>query len=239
MFKRIIYWFILLLVRLIFGLFFRMRVRGRCFVPKHGALIIAPNHSSFTDPAVAAISLKARRITFMAKAFLFEPLFVGWLISIIGAFPLEKDGGEIAALRLSLKLLREGRAVLIFPEGGRIRVDGLGKPEPGVGMLAVKSGASVLPIYIHDSHDSLRLLLKKRLPRIYAYVAPPISFPPAPKGVKKSVYYQQVSQLVMREMWRMRCWHRMSAGLPPEPFGQWTKDPKRERPAKGEKWDIN
>jgi len=237
--KRAVYWFVLLLAKTLFGLFFRMRVRGRCFVPEAGALIVAPSHASFTDPPAAAISLKTRRVTFMAKAFLFEPLFMGWLISTVGAFPLDKDGGEIAALRLSLKLLKEGRAVIIFPEGGRIRVDGLGKPEPGVGMLAVKSGVPVLPIYIHDSHDALKLLLQRKLPRISTYIAPPLSFPPAPTGVKKSAYYQQVSMTVMRELWRMRCWHRMSVGLPPEPFGTWVSDPKRERPDKGEKWDIN
>ena len=216
MLKRAVYWFTLLLAKLIFGVFFRMKVQGRDFVPKGGALIVAPSHASFTDPPAAAIALKMRRVTFMAKAFLFEPLFMGWLISTVGAFPLDKDGGEIAALRLSLKLLKEGRAVIIFPEGGRIRVDGLGKPEPGTGMLAVKSGAPVLPIYIHDSHDALKLLLKGKLPKISTYIAPPLRFPPAPKGVKKSEHYQQVSMAVMRELWRMRCWHRMSAGLPPE-----------------------
>jgi 1-acyl-sn-glycerol-3-phosphate acyltransferase len=237
MLQRLLYAFVLFLARIACHALLRLRVLGRGFAPKKGPLIVAATHSSFADPAVTALAVP-RQLSFMAKAFLFEPFFFGWLIRNLGAFPLESDS-EVGAVKLSLKLLRKNKAVLIFPEGTRIRRDGLGRPHPGVGLIASRSGAPVLPVYIHGSHDALSDVLKGKLPRVRAYIAPPITLAPPPSGADKPVWYEAASEKVMREISRMRNWCLRELGLPPEPYGTFVTDDKPDRPAPGERWSIN
>ncbi|MBD3371718.1 MAG: 1-acyl-sn-glycerol-3-phosphate acyltransferase [Candidatus Coatesbacteria bacterium] len=238
MHNRPLYSSLLFLAKVASALLLRLRVHGRVFVPRRGPLIVAPTHSSFLDPIVAGVLVR-RRLTFMAKAFLFEPLFFGRLIRRLGAFPLRDDGRDVSSVRLALKLLKENRAVLIFPEGTRIRRDGLGRPHPGVAMIAARSGAPVLPIYIHDSHDALTELKYGRLPRVYAYAAPPLHVDKPGPGVDRAEYYARQSRRVMDEIARMRNWHLTTHGLPPEPPGVYVSDPKPLRPAPGGRWSIN
>jgi 1-acyl-sn-glycerol-3-phosphate acyltransferase len=238
MFQKLFYAFILFLARIACHALLRLRVHGRGFAPKKEPLIVAATHSSFADPAVTALAVP-RQLAFMAKAFLFEPFFFGWLIRNLGAFPLETDTREVGAVKLALKLLREDRAVLIFPEGTRIRKDGLGRPHPGVGLIACRSGAPVLPVYIHGSHDALTTLLRGRLPKVRAYVGPPFRIEPPPGGAEKQAHYEEAGERVMREIARMRNWCLRELGNPPEPYGTYVVDDKPDRPTPGERWSIN
>ncbi|MCX7022181.1 MAG: lysophospholipid acyltransferase family protein [bacterium] len=237
MLQRLFYAFILFLARIACHALLRLRILGCGFVPKKGPLIVAATHSSFVDPAVAAVAV-TRPVTFMAKAFLFEPFFFGWLIRNLGAFPLKTDS-EVGAVKLSLKLLRENRALMIFPEGTRIRRDGLGRPHPGVGLIASRTGAPVLPIYIQGSHDALTDVFKGKPPRVRAYIAPPIIIEPPPGECDKQAWYEAASGRVMREIARMRNWCLREQGLPPEPYGTFVTDDKPDRPPPGEKWSIS
>jgi 1-acyl-sn-glycerol-3-phosphate acyltransferase len=237
MLHRLFYAFILFLARIACHALLGLRVLGRGFVPKKGPLIVAATHSSFADPAVTALAV-SRQVAFMAKAFLFEPFFFGWLIRNLGAFPLENDS-EVGAVKLSLRLLRQNRAVLIFPEGTRIRRDGLGRPHPGVGLIASRSGAPVLPVYIHGSHDALTDALHGKPARVRAYIAPPIIIEPPPTDGDRQAWYEAASGRVMREIARMRNWCLRELGLPPEPYGTFVTDDKPDRPPPGERWSIN
>lgn len=116
-----------------------------------GAVIVAANHASFADPPVVAISTN-RRLNFMAKAELFKPPFFGPLIRRIGAFPVQRDVADTAAVKHTLALLADGEAVLVFPEGGRGDGKVLGEANKGVTLLAMKSGARVQPVGIAGSH---------------------------------------------------------------------------------------
>jgi 1-acyl-sn-glycerol-3-phosphate acyltransferase len=237
MLQKLFYAFCLFVVRIGCHALLRLRVLGRGFVPKKGPLIVAATHSSFADPVVTGVAV-SRHLTFMAKAFLFEPFLFGWLIRNLGAFPLESDS-QVGAVKLSLKLLRRGKAVLIFPEGTRIRRDGLGRPHPGVGLIASRSGAPVLPVYIHGSHDALSDLLKGRLPRVRAFIAPTLTIGPPPPGADRQAWYEAASGRVMREISRMRNWCLRELGLPPEPYGTFVTDEKPDRPPPGARWSIN
>lgn len=116
-------------------------------IPMTGPLIVAPNHLSFLDPPIIACSQR-REVTFMAKEELFKVFFLGWLIRSVGAFPLRRGAGDMEAIRKAIELLKQGRAVLIFPEGTRGDGVTLGKITPGVGTLAKSTGALVLPVGI-------------------------------------------------------------------------------------------
>lgn len=128
-----------------------LTVRGLENIPKSGPLIVAPNHVSHLDPPVTACAMN-RQITFMAKAELFDHGLFGKLIASLGAFPVRRGEGDTEAIRLTLKLLEEGRAVLMFPEGTRGEGKSMLPFNKGVGMIAKRAGASVLPVGISGTH---------------------------------------------------------------------------------------
>ena len=135
------------LTMLLSRLFFGLRSRGREHVPAAGPVLFVANHASFLDPPLVG-SASPRHLNFLAKAELFGiPLF-GGLIRRLNAHPLRREGGDAAALRTALRVLKSGGALLVFPEGTRGENEVLGTPKPGAGMLAVLGGAPVIPVYV-------------------------------------------------------------------------------------------
>ncbi len=145
----IFYRFAHILVGGIYRLLYRLRVAGRENVPEGGALVCV-NHSSLADPVVVALALKVRdHPRFMAKAELFKIFGFGRLIRKLGAFPVERGASDMAAIKTSLKTLKEGGKVLIFPHGRRILGDGEAEAmKAGAAMLAFRSGMPLLPVYV-------------------------------------------------------------------------------------------
>jgi 1-acyl-sn-glycerol-3-phosphate acyltransferase len=134
------------LMRLGFGL----RARGTEHVPLAGAALFVSNHSSVLDPPLVG-GASPRTLHFMAKAELFGiPLF-GPLIRALNAHPVRREGADAGALRAALRVLEEGHALLVFPEGTRGPEGMLREGKPGAGMLAVLSKAPVVPVYIEGS----------------------------------------------------------------------------------------
>jgi 1-acyl-sn-glycerol-3-phosphate acyltransferase len=134
------------LMRLLFGL----SSRGRENVPKTGPVLLVANHSSFLDPPLVG-GMTPRQVSFMAKEELFRVPFLGWLIRHLNARPVRREGADAGALRMSLRVLQDNGALLVFPEGTRGPEGALRDPKPGVGMLAVLSGAPVVPVLIEGS----------------------------------------------------------------------------------------
>jgi 1-acyl-sn-glycerol-3-phosphate acyltransferase len=146
--RRLWYGFVRWLVRVFFFKFSGgFRAVGLENVPRTGALIVAPNHASHLDPPATACAMP-RPIAFMAKKELFGHKLFGALIRSLDAFPVQRGEGDTEAIRKTLKLLQEGRAVLVFPEGTRGPGERLLPFNKGVGMIAKRSGAAVLPVGI-------------------------------------------------------------------------------------------
>jgi 1-acyl-sn-glycerol-3-phosphate acyltransferase len=122
---------------------FRFRIVGAEKVPRTGGLIIAANHISNFDPPILAISLP-RPVSYMAKKELFAMPVLKQLIPRLNAFPVDRQAGGTAAIRASLRMLKEGRCVGIFPEGGR-NVTGTNEEKAGAAFLAAASGVPVVP----------------------------------------------------------------------------------------------
>ncbi len=116
-------------------------------IPQHGKVIICSNHLSLKDPPMLALDTK-RQIFYMAKAELFAHKFVGWLITALGAFSVERGAGDAAALDRCGEILQQGGAVGIFIEGTRSLDGKLGKPKSGAVMLAHRHQAPILPVCI-------------------------------------------------------------------------------------------
>lgn len=125
---------------------FRYRAIGTERVPHTGGLIIAANHVSNLDPPLVGISLR-RPISYMAKKELFTLPVLGPLLRHLNAFPVDRQAGGTAALRASLRMLKEGHAIVVFPEGGR-NVHGDKAMKGGAAFLAAASGMPVVPAAI-------------------------------------------------------------------------------------------
>jgi 1-acyl-sn-glycerol-3-phosphate acyltransferase len=137
--------FVIGVVRRIFGPALRLRVTGTENVPAEGPLIVVANHLSNADPPILIVAFP-RPLFFMGKAELFRNPVLGWIVRKFGGFPVERGTADRAALRHALKVLDEGIAIGIFPEGGRSKTGALRAGLPGVGLLALQSGAPILPV---------------------------------------------------------------------------------------------
>ena len=108
-------------------------------------MIVASNHRSFLDPFI--IGTMARRpMYYMAKKELFNRRWQAWILSLLGAFPVDRGAGDEETMETARTILDRGGIVLVFPEGTRIRPGALGTPHRGVGRLALQTGAPVVPV---------------------------------------------------------------------------------------------
>jgi 1-acyl-sn-glycerol-3-phosphate acyltransferase len=147
-----------------YKILFRFRCFGTERVPKENdprGVILAPNHASYLDPPILGISLK-RRVTYLAKDYLFEHRFVGWVLRSIGAYPIKSESAnDFRSIRDLIRILKKGACVAVFPEGTRSEDGRLREPEGGIGFLAMKSGAWVVPVYIEGSFEAFPKGAKK------------------------------------------------------------------------------
>ncbi len=129
---------------------FRLEARGTEHVPRQGPVLLVANHSSFLDPPLVG-GVTPRPMSFMAKAELFRVPLLGALIRRLNARPVRREGADAGALRTALRILQDGGVLLMFPEGTRGPEGTLRDPKPGAAMLAVMSGAPVVPVFVEGS----------------------------------------------------------------------------------------
>lgn len=134
-----------------FKAFYRHRIYGAEHLPE-GPSLIAPNHASFFDPPLIAVSCK-KEIEFLAKGDLFTSKWFGSLIRRLNAHPLSKTTSDLAVFKCILQLLKSQRTVVIFPEGSRTRNGELCPIKSGITMLSLKSNCPIVPAYIHGTFE--------------------------------------------------------------------------------------
>jgi 1-acyl-sn-glycerol-3-phosphate acyltransferase len=156
-------------------LFYRARAIGTEQVPTSGPAILAPNHFSQWDHFFAGVYLR-RKICFMAKSQLFSNPIITWILSHGGAFPIRRGHRDEKAFETANAILGRGDVMLIYAEGGRSRSGGLGEPKPGVGKIALDTGAPVIPVAIHGSLG-VRGWKKLRFPKVTIQFGEPVTFP--------------------------------------------------------------
>jgi 1-acyl-sn-glycerol-3-phosphate acyltransferase len=132
-------------------LVFRLRAQQIELVPLDGPVILAPNHFSAMDHWFVGILLP-RRVRFMAKSQLFRGAFLEFLLAHAGAFPVRRGQRDEEAITTALTILMRGGVLVIYPEGGRSRNGLIGTAaRPGIGRLALQSGAPIVPVAVHGS----------------------------------------------------------------------------------------
>jgi len=134
----------------------RFRVYGRENVPLDGPLIVACNHASYLDPVALGVACP-RPLSYMAKAELFRIPVLGAAIRAVYAYPVERGkASATAGIKRSVEVLRQGRAVGIFPQGTRVR-EGEGEARAGVALLASLGKAPVVPACVWGSGKAAQL----------------------------------------------------------------------------------
>ncbi len=158
-----------------FHIYFRMRRIGREYLPASGPVIVAANHRSFLDPFV--IGTMARRpMYYMAKRELFSHRWQAWILSLLGAFPVDRGSSDEESMKTAKAILDRGGIVLIFPEGTRIRPGSLGTPHRGVGRLALQTGAPVVPVAVNGT-EAVRRGWRIRPHKVSIRAGRPLRFP--------------------------------------------------------------
>ena len=150
--------------KIILKLFFNLEVQNAENIPEKGPFIMAGNHVSNADPVVMAVACRTKRLRFLAKRELFDRPFMGAWCRACGCIPIERYSGSSAPLKKSLSVLKNGKALGVFPEGTRSRDGKLHKAEPGVGIIAAKSRVPIVPIYISGTDKVLPIGAKFPVP---------------------------------------------------------------------------
>ncbi|MBR3928320.1 MAG: 1-acyl-sn-glycerol-3-phosphate acyltransferase [Clostridia bacterium] len=142
-----------------------VKVTGGENMPLDGKAILCANHQSLQDPLVLATYVK-RRMHFMAKKELFKNKLFGKVLSALGAFPVARGQNDLGAIRTAFKLLSEDEALGIFPEGTRFTDGEMHEAKNGVSMIALRTGAQVIPAYIIGNYKpfrKMRVVIGKRV----------------------------------------------------------------------------
>ena len=172
--NSLVYWPLRWMLKAGILVYFRLRRLGTEHIPD-GGVILASNHRSFLDPFAIGCCL-GRPIYFVAKQELFKNPLLGWILNCLGAFPIKRGASDEESMDTALALLERGQAVVIFPEGTRIRTGSLGSPKRGVGRIALESGKPVVPIAVTNSEHARRGW-RIRPVKVHIRCGPPLTFP--------------------------------------------------------------
>ncbi len=175
--NRGLYFVARLILEPFFLIYFRLSRQGRRNSHLKGGTIVAANHRSFLDPFVIGTCLPwGKPMNYVAKVELFEKRWQGYLLCRVGAFPIRRGEADELAIETAEMVLARGGTICIFPEGTRIRKGSLGKPKRGVGRLALRSGAPVLPVAVTGT-ENVRRGWRIRPRKVDIRVGRPMSFP--------------------------------------------------------------
>jgi 1-acyl-sn-glycerol-3-phosphate acyltransferase len=134
-------------------LVYRVKYSGRENIPATGGVLVVSNHQSHFDPPLVGVGCW-RQMNFVARRTLFDSVIFGRLIKSVGAIPIDRDGIGLSGIKESLKLLKRGEMVLIFPEGTRTADGEIAPFRPGFTTLAARSNAAILPVAVDGAYQA-------------------------------------------------------------------------------------
>jgi glycerol-3-phosphate dehydrogenase (NAD(P)+) len=206
--NRLLYWLVRALFQPVFHIYFRYVRIGREHIPAQGPVIIAANHRSFLDPFVIA-TMARRPMYYVAKTELFRFRGLAWILSALGAFPVQRGTGDEETIQTAKAILARGGIVLIFVEGTRVRPGTLGKPKRGVGRVALETGAPVVPVAVIGT-EAVRRGIRIRPHKVRIRAGRPLRFPCVenPTSALAGAVTERIWPLVMLQ------WEWLG-GLPP------------------------
>lgn len=197
-------------LRVIYAVVLKMDRQGLENVPKQGPVIVAINHTTFLDPIFAGAYVRDD-VQPMTKIEAFESPF-RWIFTGYGAFPVRRGEGDLNALKSALKILKAGHAMLISPEGTRTKSGELQQAHEGVALIALRSGAPILPVAMWGGKALWSNLARLRRTPVAMRVGDPLVV----RGLSTKATREELRQVTDEFM------YRLAALLPPEYRGAYS-----------------
>jgi 1-acyl-sn-glycerol-3-phosphate acyltransferase len=166
-------------------------------VPRRGPVILASNHVNLLDPPLLAVLLP-RRIVYMGKIELWKTPIIGPLYTLAGFIPVRRFEGDVAALRKAEKTLQQNQVLGMFPEGTRSRKPGLGRGQPGTAIIALRSGAPIVPVAVSGTEGVGVPRSFFRITRVRVVFGKPFELPKSRRLSTELV--EQCTERIMKEI---------------------------------------
>lgn len=149
-------------IRLYFAVVYRVKIEGRENLPKDKKqpLIFCGNHRTYADPPLIVVTAK-RHVRFLAKEELKENKFLAFLGVVFNAIYVKRDSKDVSALKTTLKALKDGESIALFPEGTRNGMEKGEKAKDGAAFFAVRTGAKVIPVGISGGEKPFKKMFIK------------------------------------------------------------------------------
>ena len=166
-------------------------------MPRSGGVIVASNHVAYVDPPFVG-AVAPREFFYLAKAELFSNPLFGWLIKKYNAIPIARGAFDRRAILRAVELLKEGKVLLLFPEGTRNRGERFLEPKLGIGKIALEAGVPIVPAYIHNSGGLFASFFKRK--RLIIGFDIPISRTSLERLPKDKEGYRAIGQEIMQRI---------------------------------------
>lgn len=167
--------------------YYRAKIIGLENIPKEGPLIFCGNHRTYLDPPLMVATAK-RDMKFLAKEELYNNKFLAFLGWVFEAIPVKRDEKDVSAIKTSLKFLKSGQCIALFPEGTRNGLEKGEKVKDGVAFFAVRSGAKVVPCGIKGgTKENRKVTITYGMPLDYSEY----------KGTKDKEKLEEITEEIM------------------------------------------
>ncbi len=190
------HWFITSACKLGLEVMCRIKKENWDSIPATGPLIAYANHTGMVEAPIVYTQMQPRPVTALAKIETWNNWFLGWIFTLWGIIPIRRGEADMEALRASLEALKEGKILGISPEGTRNRTGQLIRAHGGIVMLALKSGAPLLPVAHWGGENYLKNLKQLKRTDFNLRVGKPFYLEPGGERVTKEIRQQMADEMM-------------------------------------------
>lgn len=181
-------------IKIFYKVFYGVKIHHEERLPLDKPVLVCSNHLNAQDPFVIGTKIKPE-IKIMAKKELFKFKIVAWFLKVNGAFPVDREANDISAIKTSLKILKGGTSMMLFPEGTRNHTTTPMEAKPGVAMIAVKAKVPIVPITLKADYKLFKTM--------HIYVGEPIYLDEYFEKRVTSDDYQEISQKILDRIYEV------------------------------------
>lgn len=182
---------------------FNLKVYGRENLIEDGPAIVASNHQSYLDPPLIGCAHQGE-LYYLTRNTLFDKKLLGWFLKRVNTVPVDRERGDIAAIKAIIRVIKEGHRVIIFPEGTRSLNGQLQRARSGLGMVIAKTLAPVVPVRLFGTFEALPKTGRLKLFPVSMVVGKPLRFSEPDVAGRGRELYQNLSDCVMEQIAKLR-----------------------------------
>ena len=177
----------------IVGVIFNYKVLNKQKEPDEGRCIVCANHVSATDAIALCYAFRKNQVCFMAKKELFKIPVLAPLIKLLGAFPIDRGGSDVGAIKSAVSIVSSGKVLGIFPQGHRYPGEDPRntKTKNGMALIATRAKADIVPVYIWRKQNRFKLFR-----RTYIIIGDVINFEALNYDSEASGEYARITDIV-------------------------------------------